>query len=161
MTRARSRSSAAVSSCNQRSLAGIHRRRHRPLWARSGKELLFLSSTGELIHVDIEPSVTWAATTPTKVLGPSHYYDRAGGYQRMSRVNVTSIRRSSIRGVLLAISHGNRVLAARNCLSSKSRELLTEIVGLRWRRGWESCRQLRETSMKTGVFRTTRTNPAT
>jgi serine/threonine protein kinase len=53
---------------------------NRPLWARSGQELLFLSSTGELMRVGVEPSATWAATTPTKVLVPSHYYDGAGGY---------------------------------------------------------------------------------
>ncbi len=53
---------------------------NRPLWARSGQELLFLSSTGELMRVGVERSATWAATTPTKVLGPGHYYDGAGGY---------------------------------------------------------------------------------
>ena len=54
---------------------------NRPLWARSGQELFFLSPTGELMRVGIERSATWAATTPTKVLGPGHYYYGAGGYQ--------------------------------------------------------------------------------
>ena len=40
----------------------------RPLWARSGQELLFLSPTGELMRVGVEPSATWAATTPTKLV---------------------------------------------------------------------------------------------
>ena len=53
---------------------------NRPLWARNGQELFFLSPTGELMRVGIERSATWAATTPTKVLGPGHYYYGAGGY---------------------------------------------------------------------------------
>jgi Tol biopolymer transport system component len=52
----------------------------RPLWARSGQELLFLSTTGELMRVGVERSATWAAATPTKVLGPGSYYFGAGGY---------------------------------------------------------------------------------
>ena len=50
---------------------------NRPLWARSGQELFFLSPTGELMRVGVERSATWTATMPTKVLGPS-YFSGAG-----------------------------------------------------------------------------------
>ncbi len=52
----------------------------RPLWARSGQELLFLSPTGELMRVGVERSATWAASTPTKVLDPGDYYSGVGDY---------------------------------------------------------------------------------
>jgi serine/threonine protein kinase len=39
----------------------------------------FLSTTLDLMRVGIERSATWAATTPTKVLGPGYYYG-SGGY---------------------------------------------------------------------------------
>jgi len=53
---------------------------NRPLWARSGQELFFFSPAGELMRVGVERSATWAATTPTKVLGPGSYYNSDGGY---------------------------------------------------------------------------------
>jgi serine/threonine-protein kinase len=57
---------------------------NRPLWARSGQELFFLSPTGELMRIGVERSATWAATTPSKILGPGHYYYGAGGYQALT-----------------------------------------------------------------------------
>ena len=47
----------------------------RPLWARSGQELFYVSPTGELMRVGVERGATWAATTPTRLLG-SGYYSR-------------------------------------------------------------------------------------
>jgi serine/threonine-protein kinase len=37
----------------------------RPLWARSGQELFYVSPTGALMRVGVERSASWSATTPT------------------------------------------------------------------------------------------------
>ena len=37
----------------------------RPLWARSGQELVYVSPTGALMRVGVERGPSWAATTPT------------------------------------------------------------------------------------------------
>jgi len=37
----------------------------RPLWARSGQELFYVSPTGALMRVGVERGPSWAATTPT------------------------------------------------------------------------------------------------
>jgi serine/threonine-protein kinase len=37
----------------------------RPLWARSGQELFYVSPTGALMRVGVERASSWAATTPT------------------------------------------------------------------------------------------------
>jgi serine/threonine-protein kinase len=37
----------------------------RPLWARSGQELFFVSPTGALMRVGVERGPSWVATTPT------------------------------------------------------------------------------------------------
>ena len=39
----------------------------RPLWARSSRELFFLSATGALMRVGVAPGPTWAATAPTRL----------------------------------------------------------------------------------------------
>ena len=37
----------------------------RPLWARSGQELFYVSPTGALMRAGVERGPSWAATTPT------------------------------------------------------------------------------------------------
>ena len=37
----------------------------RPLWARTGRELVYVSPTGALMRVGVERARLWAATTPT------------------------------------------------------------------------------------------------
>jgi hypothetical protein len=37
----------------------------RPLWARNGRELFYVSLTGALMRVGVERGPSWAATTPT------------------------------------------------------------------------------------------------
>ena len=41
----------------------------RPLWARNGKELFYVSLTGTLMSVGVESGATWAATAPTQLIG--------------------------------------------------------------------------------------------
>jgi serine/threonine-protein kinase len=40
----------------------------RPLWAPSGKELVYVSPTGALMRVGVERAPTWAATPPTQLV---------------------------------------------------------------------------------------------
>jgi Tol biopolymer transport system component len=40
----------------------------RPLWAPSGKELVYVSPTGALMRVGVETAPTWAATPPTQLV---------------------------------------------------------------------------------------------
>ena len=39
----------------------------RPLWARNGQELFYLTATGALMRVGVARGPTWAATAPTKL----------------------------------------------------------------------------------------------
>jgi serine/threonine-protein kinase len=39
----------------------------RPLWARNGQELFYLSATGALMQVGVAPGPTWAPTAPTRL----------------------------------------------------------------------------------------------
>jgi hypothetical protein len=41
----------------------------RPLWARNGKELFYVSLTGTLMRVGVESGATWAPTAPTQLIG--------------------------------------------------------------------------------------------
>jgi serine/threonine-protein kinase len=45
----------------------------RPLWARTGQELFYLSSGGALMRVGVERGPTWAAGTPTKLLNEGYF----------------------------------------------------------------------------------------
>jgi serine/threonine-protein kinase len=50
----------------------------RPLWARTGQELFYLSSGGALMRVGVERGPTWAAGTPTKLLNEGYFTDPGG-----------------------------------------------------------------------------------
>jgi serine/threonine-protein kinase len=45
----------------------------RPLWARSGQELVYVSPTGALMRVEVERGPSWAATTPTLLVKEGYY----------------------------------------------------------------------------------------
>ena len=47
----------------------------RPLWARSGQELFYVSPTGALMRVGVERGPSWAATTPTLLVKEGYYHD--------------------------------------------------------------------------------------
>ena len=51
----------------------------RPLWARSGRELFYLSLTGAVMRVGIEPGQSWVATPPAMLLKEG-YFAVPGGY---------------------------------------------------------------------------------
>ena len=50
----------------------------RPLWARNGQELFFVSPAGALERVGVERASSWAATTPT-LLVKAGYFTIPGG----------------------------------------------------------------------------------
>jgi Tol biopolymer transport system component len=45
----------------------------RPLWARTGQELVYSSPTGALMRVGVERAPSWAATTPTLLVKEGYY----------------------------------------------------------------------------------------
>jgi serine/threonine-protein kinase len=45
----------------------------RPIWTRSGQELVYASSTGALMRVNVARGPSWAATTPTQVVKEGYY----------------------------------------------------------------------------------------
>ena len=47
----------------------------RPLWARSGQELFYVSPTGALMRVGVERGPSWAATTPTLLVKEGYLMD--------------------------------------------------------------------------------------
>ena len=58
----------------------------RPLWARNGRELFYVSPTGAVMRVGVEPGRSWVATNPTMVVkegyhtippNPGRHYDIA------------------------------------------------------------------------------------
>jgi serine/threonine-protein kinase len=54
----------------------------RPLWARDGRELFYLSDDGALMSVPIEQGDTWRAGAPTKVLETRYLGTNSGGLGR-------------------------------------------------------------------------------
>jgi serine/threonine-protein kinase len=49
----------------------------RPLWARNGHELFYLTGTSELMSVNVSAGATWASSAPTKVLDLRDRYGAA------------------------------------------------------------------------------------
>ena len=47
------------------------------LWARDGRELFYLSLTGALMRVAVEPGAQWSAGTPIEVFGRAYYHGGA------------------------------------------------------------------------------------
>ena len=50
----------------------------RPLWARDGKELFYLSPTGALMVVPVHGERAWRAGTPSKLFDGHYYYGGVG-----------------------------------------------------------------------------------
>ena len=45
----------------------------RPIWARSGQELIYVSQTGALMGVGVARGQSWAATTPIQVVKEGYF----------------------------------------------------------------------------------------
>ena len=54
----------------------------RPIWARSGQELVYVSPTGALMGVGVARGPSWAATTPTLVVKEGYFTNPTGGAGR-------------------------------------------------------------------------------
>jgi Tol biopolymer transport system component len=57
----------------------------RPLWARSGQELFYVSPTGALMRVGVERSASWSATTPTLLVKEGYFTTPVGRTYDVSR----------------------------------------------------------------------------
>jgi hypothetical protein len=54
----------------------------RPLWARNGQELFYLSPAGALMRVGVERGPSWASTTPTLLIKEGYLTVPAGNAGR-------------------------------------------------------------------------------
>jgi serine/threonine-protein kinase len=45
----------------------------RPLWARNGQELFYVSPTGAVVRVGVERGTSWATTTPTLMVKEGYF----------------------------------------------------------------------------------------
>jgi hypothetical protein len=51
----------------------------RPLWARNGQELFYVSPTGAVMRVGVDRATSWAATTPALVIKEGYFTIPGGG----------------------------------------------------------------------------------
>jgi Tol biopolymer transport system component len=45
----------------------------RPLWARSGHELFYVSPTGAVMRIGVTPGASWTSTTPEVLVKPGYF----------------------------------------------------------------------------------------
>jgi serine/threonine-protein kinase len=64
----------------------------RPLWARSGQELVYVSPTGALMRMGVERASSWAATTPTMLVKEGYFTTPGGNPGRTYDVSPDSQR---------------------------------------------------------------------
>ena len=91
-----------------------------PLWARSGKELFYVSGDGALLRVPVEASgATWDAGTPMKLLergyyAPSGYvgrtYDVSPDGQRFLMIKALETDASAAPPALIVVQHWDEEL---------------------------------------------------
>lgn len=49
----------------------------RPLWGRNGRELFYVSPTGAVMRVGVEPGPSWVATPPTVLVKEGYFVPTA------------------------------------------------------------------------------------
>ena len=87
----------------------------RPLWARSGQELIYVSPTGALIRVGVERGPSWAATTPTPLVKegyftiqggfPARTYDIAADGRRFLMIKPSGSDQTTAPAILTVVQH--------------------------------------------------------
>ena len=86
----------------------------RPLWARSGRELFYVSPTGAIMRVGVERGPSWAATKPTLVVkegyftmppNPGRTYDIASDGQRFLMIKEGGTGETPAPASLIVVQH--------------------------------------------------------
>ena len=86
----------------------------RPIWARSGEELVYVSPTGALMRVGVTRSPSWVATTPTQVLKEGYYtipqwwglsYDISADGQRFLMLKEGGVDGTAVPASIIVVQH--------------------------------------------------------
>ncbi len=86
----------------------------RPIWARGGQELVYVSPTGALMGVGVAPDLSWTATTPTQVVKEGYYtnlnwwgrsYDISPDGQRFLMIKEGGIDGTAAPGSIIVVQH--------------------------------------------------------
>jgi Tol biopolymer transport system component len=86
----------------------------RPIWARSGQELVYVSSTGALMGVGLARGPSWAATTPTLVVKEGYFtnlnwwgrsYDISPDGQRFLMIKEGGVDGSAAPASIIVVQH--------------------------------------------------------
>jgi eukaryotic-like serine/threonine-protein kinase len=87
----------------------------RPVWARNGQELVYVSPTGALMRVGVERASSWAATTPTTSVkegyfttpagNPGRTYDISSDGQRFLMIKEGGADQAAAPSQLIVVQH--------------------------------------------------------
>ena len=87
----------------------------RPLWARSGQELLYVSPAGALMRIGVERAPSWAATTPTQLIKEGYFtisgvyiartYDVSPDGQRFLMIKNSGADQTAAPPSLIVVQH--------------------------------------------------------
>ena len=92
----------------------------RPLWARSGQELVYVSPTGALMRIGVERGPSWAATPPTEVVKEGYVtmpgnlfgrsYEIAPDGQRFLMIKAGGANQPAAPASLIVVQHWDEEL---------------------------------------------------
>jgi hypothetical protein len=86
----------------------------RPIWARSGQELVYVSPTGALMGVVVTRGQTWAATTPTLLVKEGYFtilswwgrsYDLSPDGQRFLMIKEVGAEGTAAPASIIVVQH--------------------------------------------------------
>ena len=86
----------------------------KPIWARSGQELIYVSPTGALMRVGVVRGASWVATTPALVVNEGYFtnpvwwgrsYDVSPDGQRFLMIKEGGTDRSAAPTSLIVVQH--------------------------------------------------------
>jgi eukaryotic-like serine/threonine-protein kinase len=89
----------------------------RPIWARSGQELVYVSPAGAIMGVGVERGRSWAATTPTLLVKEGYFtipiwwgrsYDISPDGQRFLMIKEGGADGTAAPASIIVVSTGSR-----------------------------------------------------
>jgi eukaryotic-like serine/threonine-protein kinase len=87
---------------------------NRPLWARNGQELIYVSPTGALMRVGVVPGSSWVSTPPTLLVKEGYYtspldagrtFDISADGQRLLMIKDAGADATAVPASLIVVQH--------------------------------------------------------
>ena len=87
---------------------------NRPLWARNGQELIYVSPTGALMRVGVVPGSSWVSTPPTLLVKEGYYtspgnpgrtFDISADGQRLLMIKEGAADATAVPASLIVVQH--------------------------------------------------------